>query len=224
MGIGANYKQRRTYGFVTPSKISFAGKVVVGPCRGYAVVSSPHEHVCEPIQNHRMTRVSDEQLEGLYNEDQESLRRYVNSKLRDPAEAEDVVQESFLRLWRVRKTSKILNPRAFLFRTASNRIIDLQRKQQVRHRKAEELASEVELSSSDPTPEQHATSTEWIKEFYRVVEQLPPKCRRVFLMNKVQGISYSEIALRLGVSQGTVEKHMSRALIHCRKKLARYLD
>ena len=171
-----------------------------------------------------MTKVNDEQVEGLYDEDQESLRRYVNSKLRDPAEAEDVVQESFLRLWRVRKSSKILNPRAFLFRTASNRIIDLQRKQNVRQRKSQELIAEVEMTSSDPSPEQQASSAEWLQEFYRVVEQLPPKCRRVFLMNKVQGISYAEIARRLEVSQGTVEKHMSRALIHCRKKLTLYLD
>jgi len=67
-------------------------------------------------------------------------------------------------------------------------------------------------------------STGLQNDFYRVVQQLPPSCRQVFLVNKVHRISYAEIARRLEVSQGTVEKHMSKALIHCRKKLAPYLD
>ena len=171
-----------------------------------------------------MKDAREDRLKDLYEGDQAALRRFVNSRLRNSAEAEDVVQESFLRLWQVWKSDKILNARAFLFRTAANRVVDLQRKEQVRNRKAEELSAETELAASTFSPEQLADSSEWMREFLRVVGQLPPKCRRVFLMNKVKGLSYSEIAGRLEISQGTVEKHMSKALVHCRKKLARYMD
>lgn len=55
--------------------------------------------------------------------------------------------------------------------------------------------------------------------FCQVVEELPPRCRDVFILYKIHGMSYKEIATELGISQSGVEKHVTKGLSHCRRKL-----
>lgn len=135
------------------------------------------------------------------------LRHIVSSQ----AVAEDLVQETFLRLW---DRAPDEQSQALLYRTARNLAFDYLRAQKVRHRYA---ASQAQLPEPvHPPPERDLESSESWRELRRVLERLPVRTREIFLLNRVHGETYAAIAGRLGVSTSAVEKHMMRAMKACR--------
>jgi RNA polymerase sigma-70 factor (ECF subfamily) len=101
---------------------------------------------------------------------------------------------------------------------ASNLFID--RLRSARRREARDDAyatSNTEASGGDlvaqtPTPEQITESRQRLQQLMVTVESLPPQCQRVFVLHKLEGLSYTEVAAKLGISKSGVEKHMMSAL------------
>ena len=83
------------------------------------------------------------------------------------------------------------------------------------------LPRELDPVDDAVTPEDEAAARQDFMILEDALRQLPAKTREIFLMSRVQGHSYGEIANRVGISQSAVEKHMLRALRHCREKLAK---
>lgn len=158
-------------------------------------------------------------LEPLFRQYQRQLIHYLRRVVSDEDTAADLAQETYLRLASVPAAQRISYPRAFLFRTALNLAFDY-----VRRRKTQRaLASPGNLAATLPTPqdspEQAVFDRQRLALFRQTLEALPPRCREVFILHKVKGLSYAEIAARLGVSQSAVEKHLMRALARCRSAL-----
>lgn len=132
--------------------------------------------------------------------------------------AEDLVQESYLILARTANATAIENPRSFLYRTASNLALDHLRHNKIveRHQEAALLVEEPQQSGA----ESEIASQQCRTLLYQTIAELPPRCRDAFILHKIRGLSYREVAGVLDISESAVEKHIVKGLVHCRKQRA----
>lgn len=155
-----------------------------------------------------------------------SLQRFLARKLENPADAAEIAQEAFLRIYRLREPEKLDNARAFLFQVASNLAVDHLRRRSLHYRflKSEKVHSpEGEPTDSNAgaaSPEQIISARERLSLIYQAIDGLPIRCRQAFMLHRNSGLSYSQIARELDVSVSSVEKYILQALKECRRALA----
>lgn len=139
------------------------------------------------------------------------LERFLGRlRVRDD-DVKDVAQESVARLLRYRDSEPPDAWTALLYRIAINVTRDRARRD--RHATPGESSGvEADAIAADDSPEQHASDLEVLARVRAAILRLPPRCRAVYLMHRVEGQSYPEIARRCGISTKAVEKHMSHAL------------
>lgn len=159
-----------------------------------------------------------------YVEHEAALRRFLSRFLSRAQDIEDVSQEAFLKAFAAEATQPVLAPKAFLFRIAKNLALN-ERARFVNSRTGpfeggDEGAAAVPCDA--PSAEDQALAREKLALFCEAISSLPPQCRQVFLLRKVQGISQKEIARRTGVSVSTVEKHIALGLLRCSAYLERH--
>jgi RNA polymerase sigma factor (sigma-70 family) len=147
------------------------------------------------------------------------LLRHLTDLLGRRDEAEDVVQETYLRLLGARD----LDPngariRAFVFKVATNLAYDRFRQRRVRvvH---DDAALERVVSEGQP-PDGIVAVEQVLAVVKRTLLELKPRCRQVFLLRTVDELAYEEIAARLGISKRTVEREMQHALEACQRRVA----
>ena len=126
-----------------------------------------------------------------------------------------MVQEAYLRFLQHNNPDSIQNPRAYLYKLTANAAIDYQRKQQVRHNLAKTIEDFDKLPSQLPIPETATESRLLLERCLDALESLPDIQRHIFLLYRVDGLSYREIAEALHIPKRTVERHCAKALAHC---------
>lgn len=151
-----------------------------------------------------------------------ALLSFLRQRLRLAEDAHDVAQEAYIRLMKYEGSREVLSPPSLLFRIAINVAHDLQRHQ---YRAGgvldgDELGAE-RVPCGSATPERELEAEQDLDLVYRVIEQLPPRCRQVFLLSRFHGMTYPEIARHCGISVKMVEKHVGHALAVCAQKLER---
>lgn len=132
--------------------------------------------------------------------------------LRHRADAEDIVQDTFLTAWR--RLDSLDEPSAFkawVFRLASNGCLDLLRRRRSRGTEAVDPADMVEESATGPSVEERAETSAAVRELDRVLVTLSPEQRIAWLLYEIEGQSYAEIAEVLGVTEGSVRGRIHRA-------------
>lgn len=166
--------------------------------------------------------MTDKSLEALFRSSRKDLQRYFQRRLASSEIAADLTQETFLRVLRSGQAAELRQPRAFLFRAASNLLADHFR--HAGNRAIKDISETEWREHRDPSPSPEATilSREELKILERAVADLPPRGREVLSLHKFQGLSYAEIAARLGISKNTVVVHMVRSLAFCRGRLNAY--
>jgi len=140
--------------------------------------------------------------------------------------AEDVIQETWIRA-NAAATELPENPRAYVYRMAGNLAVDHLRREHGGVRSPANRADDHEdgapvlesVPSAAPDPEATLQSQQEFRVLYQAVNELPEKCREVFLLYRGQGLSMREVASELGIAEKTVEKHIARAMVHCRGRL-----
>jgi len=135
------------------------------------------------------------------------------------SDAEDICQETFVRCYLTAGRHAIDKPRAFLIRSAVNQCLN--HLQRAEYRLADDLGATAGLDSAAPSPEACYDSDARYLRFCHIVADLSPRCREAFLLRKVLGMSQRETASSLGVSEGTVEKHIAKAMHACGTALNR---
>ncbi|SLM50098.1 ECF subfamily RNA polymerase sigma-24 factor [Nitrospira japonica] len=158
------------------------------------------------------------QLEQLFASQREALSRRLMRLVRSKELAADLIQETFVRLMGMSETQTVSNPRALLFRTASNLAIDHLRKQKVESRHISEsvpLEAAEQVASQAPTPERELWGKQQLERVQAAIDALPASVRETFLLHRFHGYAYHEIAAIQGVSESTVDKRMNRALKDC---------
>lgn len=164
-------------------------------------------------------------LEAVYRLHRGELLRFLTARLGDAVEAEDILQELWIRLHNA-PGSPIANGRAYIFRMAQNLVVDRIRERQ-RRMKRERLWLEArgEASTTGEPADQARNAEEALLEreetarLAATVASLPEGARRVFELHKQQGLSHAEVAMRLGISKSGVEKHMAVAMKYFRRAL-----
>lgn len=163
-------------------------------------------------------------LQETYLKQRNVLRVFLMNKLKSQEDAEDILQDVYLKLNAIAGDETITNPMAFLFTMASNLATDLIRSRQ-RSRKIlhNDYCHVREVTSNEVAADSVVWSHEWVDSFKTAVLNLPEKQRQVFVMHKLENRSHREISEELQVSIKTVEKHMAKAMAKCRSKLRRFL-
>jgi RNA polymerase sigma-70 factor (ECF subfamily) len=153
----------------------------------------------------------------LYNNHWNRLYSFALSWLKNIAQAEDAVQESFLKIWISRdRLDTVQNIENYLFITCRNTVIGLMEKNAVRLRSGMTVSEEVDPLSPDAILQ----FKEMRDHINILVEKLPPQQRQIFRMSREQGLSHEEIACQLGIMKETVKNHMVRALNTLRSQCA----
>jgi RNA polymerase sigma factor (sigma-70 family) len=166
------------------------------------------DHQNEPLSVHNTVR--------RYHD---SLINFLRQRLRTPEDANDVAQEAYIRMMQYQNSRQIRSPSSMLFRIAINVANDLGRSEQVRRASDQCSLDAVELVSDTPSAEREISARQELALLRAAIEDLPPKCRQAFLLSRVRRMTYPEIAVHCGISVKMVEKHISRALAVCMKKV-----
>lgn len=148
----------------------------------------------------------------------DELLRYLYKRVGDPEVAADLTQESLSRMMKYRDSDGIDDRRLMLFRIANNLVYEYHRTRQ-RHSAAahHSLDDAEQLRSPEPPMEAMLDARRAIDTLLkRTIVELPPKCRLAFMLSRFDGLSYPQIADRMGISVKMVEKHITKALLACR--------
>ena len=149
------------------------------------------------------------------------VHSYATMMLKDTAEAQDVAQESLVRLWQHRDSVDEPGARAWLMRTAHNLCIDRLRKRRVRSEVADgETVVDLQFDGN-PGPHQRAEASEIGQRIEGALTAMSDLDRAVIVMREVQGLPYDEIAETLGVPLGTLKARLHRARDRLRTQLCR---
>ncbi|MGC3943227.1 MAG: RNA polymerase sigma-70 factor [Chryseolinea sp.] len=146
----------------------------------------------------------------------ESLCGYAFSMLRDAAEAEDIVQSVFMKLWEKRDSLEIRQSvRSYLFRAVYNQCLNHIEHRAVKSRYQAYSQLEAVEASSEPDP----FPDELDQKIRVAVDNLPPQCKKIFMMSRYDGLRYPEISSRLNISVNTIQNQICKALRLLRTEL-----
>jgi RNA polymerase sigma-70 factor (ECF subfamily) len=161
-------------------------------------------------------------FEVLFKTHYSSLCSYANSFLRDVDASEEVVQEVMFKIWTNRKTLVIdTSMKSYLFRAVRNGCMNVLKHIKVRdeYRSWREHAGDENLRSK----EDDIIASELEQKIREAIDRLPMERRKVFVLSRYDGLTYGQIAEKLGISVKTVENQMGKALKTLREELAEYL-
>ncbi|UDF05026.1 RNA polymerase sigma factor [Asticcacaulis sp. AND118] len=148
------------------------------------------------------------------------LRQWLSRAGLTPAERDDLVQEVYYRLLRQTSYAHITDPRAYLYRMARNLMLEQIRKTRVVSITTVHNLDELGRADMSPTPEQAVSARRELSRVMAFIESLPARCKAVFELRKVHGLSQAETAVRLGLSENVVEKETARGLSLILKQVA----
>jgi RNA polymerase sigma-70 factor (ECF subfamily) len=169
----------------------------------------------------------DPALSTLYGHHRAELLRFLTARTGDAAEAEDILQEVWIRA-SGQPPASIEHWRAYLFRTANNLVIDrvrARRRREARERRWSEeqhgpLGETEEAADPADTADIAIEARDEAHRLAAAIATLPEGARRAFELHKIDGLSHADVAARLGISRSGVEKHMAVAMKHLRRALA----
>ena len=156
-------------------------------------------------------------MENYYRE----LVKFLSARLGNAQAAEDVVHDAYVRVLERASDEPIQQPRAFLYRTALNLVIDGHRRNALRQVEPLEVL-DAEERFFTPSPQVLMDHHQRLDLIQRALAELPAACRDSFLLRKLEGLSHPEIAERLGISRSMVEKHIVNAMKHCRIRIRQW--
>ena len=158
-------------------------------------------------------------ISEVYREHHQSLLAFLTFKLKSSSEANDIAQEAYARVLRHGLPEDIKCARAYVFKAANNlainRLIERQRKRE--HLTVD--PQDLNLPSSQPTPEEDAQYQEKLQTIVNAVEELPQKCRKAFILYKFEFLEYKEVADRMNLTESMIRKYVLRGMRHCQHRL-----
>ena len=141
------------------------------------------------------------------------LRRYVRPRVGSKDDAEDVIQEAYLRVLRYSVDHGVEDMERLLFSAAKNLAVDSIRRRRTRDKTATSYAVLEGDTQTWPALDEQIYLQQRLSSVEAAVAMLPERCREVFLLHRVESLSYSQIAARCGISVSAVEKNIARACL-----------
>lgn len=127
-------------------------------------------------------------------------------------EVDDLIQDIYYRFLKMRSVDHIDDPRNYVFQMARNLVIDHLRRNRVVSIEAVQSLEDLGVFDGAPSPEREAMARAELKWVLGVIAKLPERCREVFQMRKVYGLSQAETAQQLGLTENVVEKETMRGM------------
>lgn len=166
-----------------------------------------------------MSRPNQKFVHAVFEEYHDELHRYLISRLRGRAlDAEDVVQETYLRLLRMKDADAVRHPHAYVYRVAWNVVRELGLKEQAQANLPEQLTDPSMPVESSEQPDDAAEHRIHLRALERALKCLPPTTQAILILRKRDGLTREEIAEQLGISVHTVKKHLLKAVAWCRER------
>src|SRR5258708_854705 len=145
-----------------------------------------------------------------------ALKKFLRRRGESRENADDLIQEAFLRLHLYCRSSETHQQEAFLRRTLLNLVVDRHRKEHSERyvaEKPEELSGGLALIDLRPTPDEEFAVQERLIKVEALLNSLAPRTREVFVMHRLEGYSCGQIAKQFEISVSAVEKHIARAVL-----------
>jgi RNA polymerase sigma-70 factor (ECF subfamily) len=152
-----------------------------------------------------------------------ALMRYFQRRTASVSDAEELVQELFLRLLRRADLFALENLDGYVFEAAANLARDRVRRQQARGGRHIDIA-DIEAATDEPSPEQVVDARKRLDLMLVALDGLPPRARTIVILRRFENLTYRQIAERLDISVSAVEKHMVRAMSALRAALGTTSD
>lgn len=158
----------------------------------------------------------DEEFSLLVYREHRFVFRVALALLRNPQDAEDIAQETFLKLYRNGRWREMRDERGFLARTAWRLALDLRRSPVVERAEVEADA----MPSDAASPEQQVMGANAVAALHRMIDSLPEELRQPLALSGIEGMNSREIGAVLGLPEGTVRTRLMRARQLLRDKIA----
>lgn len=154
-------------------------------------------------------------FEQLFDAYYDELQHYIYFKSGDQDLSEDIVQDAFVKLWEIRSTVRVETARALLYTISGHMYANRFKRMKLNLK----LRQTILEDRTFETPEFEMEVREFDQKLQRVLSEMNENSRVVFLMNRMEQLTYNEIADRLGLSVKAVEKRMTKALEHIRSEI-----
>ncbi len=154
-------------------------------------------------------------FERLFDAYYDELHHFIYFKSGDTEVAEDIIQDVFLKVWEIRSTVRQETARALLYTMATNQFANKYKRQKLKFKLQQTLIEDKTFE----TPEFEMEVKEFDAKLQQVLSELNEKSRTVFLMNRVEQMTYNQIAGNLNISVKAVEKRMKKALEYIHQKI-----
>jgi RNA polymerase sigma-70 factor (ECF subfamily) len=148
-----------------------------------------------------------------------ALHRYLGKFTSGAEDIEDLVQETYVRVYALPDYHAVDSPKALLFRIAHNLAVERARRQKAQATDSMAELEPLNVYSTEAPADEQIDARSRFESFCAAVDRLPPLCRRVFVLRKVYKLSHAEISEVLGVTHSTIEKHVAKGLVRCRDYL-----
>lgn len=160
-------------------------------------------------------------LDRVFEQYRSALYAYFLRRTRNTADAEDLVQDVFVRLTRMGPAPGIRDIEAFMFRTAANLLRDRARRRQTHPDMAGLYEADFEIADGEPGPQRVLEARSELNEVVRALSALSERTRRIFMLRRLEQMKCQEIAALYGISVNAVEHHIAKALAHLAKTVKR---
>jgi len=172
------------------------------------------------LASRQETAARDARFAGLVERQSRFVFRVAYALLRNSHDAEDAVQETFLKLYRAGRWDAIEDERAFLARAAWRIAAD-----KLRRGRRATIPLEAELPShGGANPEEALATADWNAAVHRLVDALPQELRQPLALSTVEEMNSREIAQAMGIAEGTVRTRIMRARRILKQKLAGLME
>ncbi|MFT3791521.1 MAG: RNA polymerase sigma factor [Rudaea sp.] len=158
-------------------------------------------------------------VDAFVRENQADLLTFFRDRGAQPQDAADLAQESWNRLMRYRSDQSPALLRSLLFTIAHNVLKNHWRWNALHQLEQPTDFAEFDVASEAPAVERQWQARRCLESLEAAVARLPDKCRTVFLLSRIEGLSNAQIAQRCGISVKMVEKHLAKAILQCRAQV-----
>lgn len=160
----------------------------------------------------------------IFLENDAAIRRHIRRFCSNASDIDDFMQEAFLQSFAAELRTDIRNPKAFVFEVAKNvALADYRKSKRSPTDRLEDFGgADLILDESQSSATDDLDGRRKLAVFARAVAHLPPKCREAFLMRRIDGLPYKQIANRMNISVSAVEKHVATGLLKCHSFLLEY--
>lgn len=157
----------------------------------------------------------DEVFESIFNSYAKDIKRFILSKTRDLEVAEDIVQDTFVKIWEDCKNVVYDTVKSYLYTIANNLFLNIAKHNKV----VNSYHVNYKNENTNESPEFLLLEEEFLIKLETAIADLPEGQREVFLLNRIEKMKYRDIAVQLGISVKAVEKRMHSALLVLREKI-----